>query len=279
MTNKEILQKIQSKLEENLKVHTEFIEGSGDAEFGKPDTITFGLPGQKKVIVEISAKIGSSWYFSGCSGIRLITLGLKGHETDIYYTKQFKMLDFSSDPELIYSWITDKFANKMETDPELLEISGTWRKYLTAILPKILRSYHELGKKIGKLPQKRYYQLSLKQPKIQYNYNDIDNEFECLVMDSKLSWMPEENEKGSIILQFRKDVETKKINVLGTFRILTDSDTPTLIRLDEEVELTPDTFIGWVKKKLVDVLSSYLTYEELEKREIENLLNSYNCNE
>ena len=98
-------------------------------------------------------------------------------------------------------------------------------------------------------------------------------------MESKLSWMPEENEKGSIILQFRKDVETEKINVLGTFRVLTDSDTPTLIRLDEEDELTPDTFIRWVKGKLIDVLSSYLTYEELEKKEIENLLNSYNCNE
>ena len=74
MTNKEILQKIQSKLEESLKVHTEFIEGSGDAEFGKPDTITFGLPGQRKVIVEISAKIGSSWYFSGCSKKKIISM-------------------------------------------------------------------------------------------------------------------------------------------------------------------------------------------------------------
>jgi hypothetical protein len=209
MTNKEIVLKLKEDLEGDWK----YMLGSDD-EFSKPHRILKEITPKFKV--EISAKTGNSWYYTGCDGIKMITLGYYRGYNAKFYCVQFKLLDFSSDYDIILKWVKEACSKSI--------INEQLEEHRSEVVERL----HEAFKDI---------KTTIKPVNIQYTLNDPDREFESLTVDIKLA--EKDNVRTSLIVQSNL-YDDGTIKDFYSVRKLSISKCPELISLDDEKELTPD---------------------------------------
>ena len=90
MENDELLIKIKEQVKKEKGINSVFTEGDG-TEYGVPDRLEFSDSRYGKYFT-LDAKIGSSWYMSGCQGVRLLGLSFKSHPRVQWADFQYKLV-------------------------------------------------------------------------------------------------------------------------------------------------------------------------------------------
>jgi hypothetical protein len=266
--NELILKKIQTRLDDDYGLYSSYIEGE-DTEYGKP----FELVGKLKVYEgtqdwSITSKIGSSWYLSGCSGIRIIGMSIKSVHSE-WPLFQCKLLDVTGDLDnVIWPWVKGWFP---PTDGNFMigKSAQTLQSILSGKFKKRgerLHDYVSIARRIN--PKLGYH--SVKNPKIQYTYVDVDEDFSFRVIEFPFFYLSDDLNnvgKTSIIIQLRIDKETGTLSCWHTLRRLSDEKEPQLISLPKE-RLVPDVgnlentiwdeyYAPEIKRYLEDPIASY----------------------
>lgn len=234
------LLKIQEKIENDYGLPSIYVEGEG-TEYGKPAEIRGKLlkyDGAQDW--SISSKIGSSWYLSGCSGVRIIGMSVKSVHSE-WPLFQCKLLDVTGDVDnVIWPWVKGWFpaaagnfviGESIQTLQSIL--SGKFKKK-----GERLHEYTTIARKIN--PKLGYH--SIKSPKIQYSYVDVDEDFDFKVIEFPFFYLGDEHGndgKTSVIIQIRMDRESGELSCWHTLRKLSNEKEPQPVSLPKE-RLVPD---------------------------------------
>lgn len=201
ISNKDLILKLSEEPEFS---GYKFEEGE-DTEFGTPHRLVMNL---RYANSEISSKIGNSWFFSDCDGIRMITYRISKYK---FGGDQFKLLDFSGDYDTIKSWILK--AKGLKFDDELLS---------------------ERYKLCEEVKKRGISSVVSRLPKIQYTINDLDRNFNALTFD--VLTKTTNSIKTSLIFQICRNLDTNEIEKFYTIRELTNDSKPSLISLKPEIK-------------------------------------------
>lgn len=237
MENDELLIKIKEQVKKEKGINSVFTEGDG-TEYGVPDRLEFSDSRYGKYFT-LDAKIGSSWYMSGCQGVRLLGLSFKSHPRVQWADFQYKLVDVTGDYNTtIWPWFKYHF-NEPSLDESLNNRVCMIQDLLTKGNLKSKTSkfsnYHRLFWKVWAFPNKIYP----RSPKIQYRFEDVDEGYEFRVIDMvlyPLTANPKE-EKTSLIIQVRKDLYDNHETLMYTIRRFTTADPPVLLSIEKEKEV------------------------------------------
>lgn len=261
MNDQEILKKVQKELKSRYSVDLSLTEGDG-TEYGQPTKIS-GVDPNTGHYVEVSSKIGNSWYFSGCDGVRIIAYGRKKGKSQ-WFSEHYRLLDVTGDPETVWEWLKTHYGVSGVGDEEL----HSKRDALKVPIKKVLE---ETG--VNKLSMINPVGNSLIScPRIQYAYNDLDEYWESLVMDVKLPvWKDKGSVETSLIIQTRKDMNTGDIDYLWTVRKLRANERDGIKVVEElgvEKKLDYSELSTWlelyVKEQCMDIMSESVVKRQKE---------------
>lgn len=235
----EILTRIENEILKKNNIKYSYIEGTGIREYDEPDKLVFKCNSYQ---VELSIKLGSSWYISNGSGIRIFTIGIKRGKFDRFYTKSYRYLDVTCDDDLLIKWIKSMIPITIKSSiitNDLLEcIKSNWKNTcskVTDILNKSILTYkHGI----------------VKTPKITYHYDDMfDEVFDMEIVEIKLPTVSSDQAIKSIIFQVRKNNLEGNIELYMNLRSLTQDNPPLLINISNEIKIDKDNIGNVIKSE------------------------------
>lgn len=221
----EILKKISIKLEKS-GVDYQYEQGSGNLEYDTPDTLILR---SGRYEVHVSCKLGSSWYLSTGSGIRIATVGFKEFSRSPWYAWSYRYLDITSDDDHLVDWVMKTI--KKTTIPKYSPVSwervkSDWRSVC-----------HDVSRILCEELPNTFTRGMIKSPKIEYRHDDMFDEiFDMSVLEIKFPRVDPKQPIKSLIFQERR-YDNGEVRIFMNLRYLTPNDPPLLISISNEVEV------------------------------------------